>query len=167
MMAARNSFIPRKLCHRLWSRQDGAVLAEALLAVPFVTLFAAGILEFGNIFWERMQIDAGLRDAGRYMARCRPPPPPSAPSSAYVPTCNQTSAKTIAFYGTQSPAGGAALRVPDWGPDLADITITPVDLDGTFTVSTTHQYKASPLFGWLGIDAITINASHEERYIGW
>ena len=35
-----------------WRQEEGAVLAEALLAVPFVTLFAAGILEFGNIFWQ-------------------------------------------------------------------------------------------------------------------
>ena len=94
------------------------MLTEALLAVPFVTLFAAGILEFGNIFWERMQIDAGLRDAGRYMSRCRPTTP------TYTSSCSEVTAKLIAFYGTQSPAEGAALRVRGWGPSLADITVT-------------------------------------------
>ena len=71
MMALR-TFMLRQLRLGFWQKEEGAVLAEALLAVPFVTLFAAGILEFGNIFWERMQIDAGLRDAGRYLSRCRP-----------------------------------------------------------------------------------------------
>ncbi|MBP1887570.1 Flp pilus assembly protein TadG [Ensifer mexicanus] len=143
------------------------MLAEALVAVPFVTLFAAGILEFGNIFWERMQIDAGLRDAARYMSRCRQ-------TETFVSNCSASTAKLIAFYGTQSPAANAKLRVPGWGPNLADIVVAvnakgnvAVDADGNFTISTTHQYEASPLFGWLGIDAITINASHEERYIGW
>lgn len=160
MMAFKN-FIRRRLEYTFWWREEGVVLTEALVAVPFVTLFAAGILEFGNIFWERMQIDAGLRDAGRYLARCRPTSP------TYTSTCSQATAKMIAFYGTQSPASGAKLRVPGWGPNLADITVNPVDADGTFTVVTAHLYEASPLFGWLGIDAITISVSHEERYMGW
>lgn len=69
MMALRD-FIRHRLCLGFWRREEGAVLAEALLAIPFVTLFAAAILEFGSIFWQRMQIDAGLRDAGRYLSRC-------------------------------------------------------------------------------------------------
>ncbi|THK35410.1 pilus assembly protein [Ensifer sp. MPMI2T] len=160
MMALKN-FIRRRLKSTFWWTEEGVVLAEALVAVPFVTLFAAGILEFGNIFWERMQIDAGLRDAGRYLSRCRPTSP------TYTATCSQATAKLIAFYGTQSPAADATLRVPGWGPNLADITVNAVGADGTFTIQTAHLYEASPLFGWLGIDAITINASHEERYMGW
>ncbi|GGD81249.1 MULTISPECIES: TadE/TadG family type IV pilus assembly protein [Rhizobium] len=159
MMALRN-FIRHRLCLGFWRREEGAVLAEALLAIPFVTLFAAGILEFGSIFWERMQIDAGLRDAGRYLSRCRPV------SGTYVPTCNQATAKTIAFYGTQTPAAGAIPRVPGW-KDAADITITAPDADGNITISTAHLYETSPVFGFLGIDAITITSFHEERYIGW
>ena len=159
MMALRN-FVRQGLGLGFWSRQEGAVLTEALVVVPFVTLFAAGFLEFGNIFWERMQIDAGLRDAGRYLSRCRPA------SGTYEPTCNQVTAKTIAFYGTQTPAADAKPRVPGW-KDPADITIAAPDADGNITISSAHLYQTSPLFGWLGIDAITINSSHEERYIGW
>ncbi|OWV99932.1 TadE/TadG family type IV pilus assembly protein [Rhizobium sp. R693] len=159
MMSLRN-FIRHRLCLGFWRQEEGAVLAEALLAIPFVTLFAAGILEFGNIFWERMQIDAGLRDAGRYMSRCRPA------SGTYAPTCNQATAATIAFYGTQNPAADAKPRVPGWN-NAAEITFAGPDADGNITVSTAHLYQTSPLFGWLGVDAITINSFHEERYVGW
>ena len=161
MMITLRKFISNRFQLGFWSRDDGAGLTEALVAVPFITLFAAGILEFGNIFWERMQIDAGLRDAGRYLARCRPD------SGTYDPTCNAATAKMIAFYGTQSPAANTALRVRGWGPDLAAITIVPVDADGTITVQTSHVYQSSPIFSWLGIDQITIRSSHEERYMGW
>lgn len=151
----------------LWKQQDGAVLTEALLAVPFVALFAAGILEFGNIFWERMQIDAGLRDAGRYLARCRPPSPTPPPPALPPPPrqCNEETAKTIAFYGTQSPSESALPRVSGWGPNLTDIKVEKAN--GMITVSTAHEYHASPLFGWLGIETITLSSYHEERYIGW
>ncbi len=161
MIIALRKFISDRFRRGFWPSDDGAVLTEALVAVPFITIFAAGILEFGNIFWERMQIDAGLRDAGRYLARCRPD------SGTYDPTCNETTAKLIAFYGTQSPPAGAALRVAGWGPALSDITITPADANGTITVQTAHLYQSSPVFSWLGLDAITISSSHEERYIGW
>ena len=161
MITALRKFTLDRFRHGFWLSDDGAVLTEALVAIPFVTIFAAGILEFGNIFWQRMQIDAGLRDAGRYLARCRPD------TGTYDPTCNETTAKLIAFYGTQSPAQGASLRVSGWGPDLSDIMIIPVDADGTITVQTSHLYQSSPIFSWLGLDQITISSSHEERYIGW
>ncbi|PDT50299.1 TadE/TadG family type IV pilus assembly protein [Sinorhizobium fredii] len=160
-MNAFRKFLRRRLMFHFWLSEEAAVLTETIIVVPFVTVFAAGILEFGNLFWERMQIDAGLRDAGRYLARCRPTSP------TYTSTCSQATAKLIAFYGTQSPAEGAALRVPGWGPTLADITVNAVGADGTFTIETAHLYEASPLFAWLGIEDITISASHEERYMGW
>ncbi|MET4690643.1 TadE/TadG family type IV pilus assembly protein [Sinorhizobium fredii] len=159
----------RRLRFHFWLSEEAAVLTEAIIVVPFVTVFAAGILEFGNLFWERMQIDAGLRDAGRYLSRCRPE------SGTFEPTCDRATARTIAFYGTQSPADGAKPRVPGW-EDPGDIVILPVEnADGTvdissgdtITVSTSHLYETSPLFALLGIEDITISASHEERYMGW
>lgn len=160
-MTRLRNFIRHRVRFGFWSSQEGAVLVEALIVVPFVTIFAAGILEFGNVFWERMQIDAGLRDAGRYLSRCRPTTP------TYTSNCSEVTAKLIAFYGTQDPDANAALRVPGWGPNLADIAIIPVDADGTITVQTAHLYESSPMFAWLGVDAITIHSSHEERYMGW
>ncbi len=160
-MNAFKYFLRRRSMFHFWLNTEAAVLTETIIVVPFVTLFAAGILEFGNLFWERMQIDAGLRDAGRYLARCRPTSP------TYTSTCSEATAKLIAFYGTQSPAANAALRVPGWGPTLTDITVNAVGADGTFTIQTAHPYEASPLFGLLGVGAITISASHEERYMGW
>jgi Flp pilus assembly protein TadG len=160
-MKALGFFFRRRGAGKFRGEESGAVLAEALLAIPFVTLFAVGILEFGNIFWQKQQIETGLRDAARYMARCRPTTP------TYTANCNVTTAKTIAYYGTQSPALGAKLRVPGWGPDLADITVGAADANGDFTVSTAHVYQSSPLFSWLGIDVITLHSAQQERYMGW
>ena len=148
-----------RACARFRRDEHGAVLAETLIVVPFVTLFSVGILEFGNMFWQKEQIETGLRDAARYLARCQTNV--SLPQPAITAT-----ARSIAFYGTPSPGVGAALRVPGWGPAAADITITQ-PVAGVIRVAATHGYQSSPLFGWLDLAAISIEAFHEERYIGW
>jgi Flp pilus assembly protein TadG len=138
--------------------QGGAVLLEALVVVPFVTLFSVGILEFGNMFWQKEQIETGLRDAARYLARCQT-------AGSFAAACNAAAARNIAFYGTAAGTG-TGLRVSGWGPDAGDIVITEPE-DGVIRVATAHAYVNSPLFEWLSLDAITIEAYHDERYIGW
>ena len=139
---------------------NGAVLAEMLIVIPFITVFALGILEFGNVFWQKEQIETGLRDAARYLARCQT-------DATFAAACTQSLARNIAFFGTASPAAGQALRVAGWGPDAADIVITIDAVAGVIRVDAGHEYESSPLFGWLGIGAITTQAYHEQRYIGW
>ncbi|WP_245262253.1 TadE/TadG family type IV pilus assembly protein [Mesorhizobium sp. WSM3626] len=154
----------KRTLERFHRDERGAVLAEALIIVPFVTLFSVGILEFGNMFWEKEQIETGLRDAARYLARCQP----SNAVSGYVSQCSDTVARRIAYYGTSNPAA-TALRVPGWGPSGSAIVFATVTRAGkTVNVaSTSLAYSNSPLFGWLGLANITIQAYHEERYIGW
>jgi hypothetical protein len=139
--------------------QSGAVLAEALIVVPFITLFSVGVLEFGNMFWQKEQVETGLRDAARYLARCQK-------TASFAAACNAATARNIAFYGTASPGVSDGLRVSGWGPSADDITFSEPE-SGVIRASTAHSYVNSPLFGWLGLDAITIEAYHDERYIGW
>ena len=134
--------------------QAGAVLAETLIIVPFVTFFSVGILEFGNMFWQKQQVETGLRDAARYWARCQQ-------SASFTANCSQTIARNIAFFS--QPTVGT-LRVPAWNPD--EDTIDIVRTGDVIRASTTYTYGSPMLFAWLGID-ITLNAYHEERYIGW
>ena len=44
--------------------EHGSVLAESLVVIPFVTLFSVAILEFGNMFWQKEQIETGLAKVG-------------------------------------------------------------------------------------------------------
>ncbi|MBT8458711.1 MAG: pilus assembly protein, partial [Boseongicola sp.] len=57
---------------KIAKEQDGVVLVEALLALPILSLITFGILEFGNVMWQRQQLQVGVRDAARYWTRCRP-----------------------------------------------------------------------------------------------
>lgn len=139
---------------------SGSVLAETLIVVPVVTIFAAGVLEFGNVLWQRQQLQTGVRDAARYWSRCRPD----------FNNCSITTARNIAFYG--NPNGTGSPRIANW-TNAADLTIapeTPVSAPSPsdlVTVAGRLDYGASPLFGALLISPIVISYAHTERYIGW
>jgi Flp pilus assembly protein TadG len=140
---------------RVFLRDDeGVAMTEALIAVPFLTFLAVAVLEFGSLFWQREQMETGLRDAARYMARCR-----------HASGCDST-ASNLAYYGNSNGTG--ALRVPDWDAATSPIIFAnPAGIGGVISATSTHQLVNSPLFGWLGVGPITITAGNEQRRIGW
>jgi hypothetical protein len=160
-----------KFTDRFRRNEDGAVLAEALIVVPFVTLFSVGILEFGNMFWQKQNIETGLRDAARFIARCQ-----QVSTATFTAGCRvagetvagETVARRIAYFGS-ADATATEGRVSGWNSSTGPITLPSITRDGETIIraETSYIYQASPLFGWLGLDDITINAYHEERYIGW
>jgi Flp pilus assembly protein TadG len=134
--------------------EEGIAMTEALIALPFLTFLAVAVLEFGSLFWQREQMETGLRDAARYMARCR-----------QASGCD-TIASNLAYYGNSN--GSGALRVPNWNATNAPITFSnPSGVGGTVSATSTHTLANSPLFGWLGIDAIVITVNNDQRRIGW
>ena len=153
--------ISRKL--PFWKNEDGTILAEALIVIPFVTFFAVGIVEFGNVFWQRHMLEVGVRDAARYWARCRP----ISNGAAYMP-CSLDIARNIAFYGDPSPDEGSSLRVPNWFGENA-ISIEPASPTSVsiVVVKGTMVYAPSPIFGILRIGNVAITYTHQERYYGW
>ena len=136
--------------------EEGIAMTEAIIAVPLLTLIAAATLEFGAVFWQREQIETGLRDAARYMARCR----------HVAATCQQT-ARNLAYYGSSTAT--TALRVPNWKAANSAITFAETTTAGRVyvTATTTHNILHSPIFGVLGIDQITVTSNHNQRKIGW
>lgn len=160
----------RCLAH-LWKvfRQDrrGTVFVEAIIVLPVITIFAAGVFEFGNVLWQRHQIQVGVRDAARYLARC--------PADN---TCSQAVARNIAFFGKPVVGEAEVPRVPGWpgsatnadfetalsfvelGPDLTAPEIRRIQATGQLT------YLPSPWFGALGIGALSLEYSHIQRLIG-
>ena len=151
--------MPQRLLDELTEDQHGVIFVEALLVFPIFIMLTFGILEFGNIMWQRQQVQVGVRDAARYWSRCR----------TDVDTCNDI-ARNIAFYGT--PGVGSVPRVPGWElPDQltidpATLPTTPAD-DDIVTVAGTVTYAGSPVFSRIFSKGITLNYTYEIRYIGW
>lgn len=166
------------LLSRFRTSERGAILVEALIAIPFVTIFAVGLLEFGTLFWERQQMQAGVRDAARYWSRC------SAASST-AGACSINTARNIAFFGTPTAPGTiptsdtdpcpAGVRVSNWCR-VADLSVTvtppasvPQSVPDMTVVSVSGRllYKNSPMFALLDIAPLTVRYNYSMRYLGW
>lgn len=140
--------------------ERGVVLVEALLALPLLSLLTFGILEFGNMLWQRQQLQVGVRDAARYWSRCRPS----------FHNCSPEIARNIAFYG--NPAGVGNPRVPGWDA-VSELVITPGSPPTTPSASDivlvrgTVTYQGSPLFNAVLSQPVSIEYWTTMRYLGW
>ncbi|MBZ9662848.1 pilus assembly protein [Mesorhizobium sp. ESP-6-4] len=160
----------RQILHRFKRDDDGAVLVEMTLVTPFVLLLSAGVFEFGNILNTRMLLDAGVKDAARYMARC----------SSDWNTCSGY-ATNLAVNGAIT--GGSA-RVTGWTtgqisitpavstPAIDPATGTELYLSSTANVvvvevSTSYPYAGVGLWSYLGFGQLTLTVAHRERVFGW
>ncbi len=145
--------------------QQGVILVEALVVAPVLIILTFGLLEFGNMLWQRMQLQTGVRDAARYWSRCA--------NAISGVTCSQEIARNIAFYG--QPTVGDFERVAGWN-DASELTITPATPPSppggsaaisVVTVTGRTQYQGSPALGFILGTAPTIEYSYEMRFIGW
>lgn len=167
-------FALKRLTGSLFSRfrtsEQGAILVEALIAFPVVTLFAAGVLEFGYVFWERQQLQAGVRDAARYMARCND-------EALAANVCSEATARQIAFNYFDARSGTVRQRINGWNstdPNALVFTRTVTSVsqlsEGRFvdiTVEGTLLHRESPLFVLLNLDGVPITYTYSMRYLGW
>jgi Flp pilus assembly protein TadG len=154
--------------------EDGAAMLETLIVLPVFLIFAAGLFEFGGLLFFKLEVETGLRDAARYVARCRDiNPSPGSPTF----NCSEATAQNIAVYGPS----GSTPRVPGWSPSdvifqyrtVANPVVSGVpkynEVGDVWIVdaSTDINYPGGPLLGLTGIPFIQIAAHHQERYIGW
>ena len=157
----------RALFKKLSQQEDGVILTETLIALPVLILISITFVEFGNIMWQRQQLQAGVEDAARYWSRCRP----KTGAQEDFMSCSVETARLIAFTGSPSPEGGAS-RVPGWG-DISELTISPEvpetrpTKDSIVLVSGTVTYQATPWTARFVPDRITMSYYHQMRYVGW
>lgn len=168
-----NGFLA-KLLDRFRRDEHGAIMVEMTIITPMLLTLAAGVFEFGNLIEKKLLIEAGLRDAARYVARCN--------QSFSGVDCSAV-AKNIA--ATATTDGTGIVRVSGWAATSVTVQPTyltvPVTVDGsgnqnyrsstanvyTVRVSTSFTYTGTSLLSYLGLGPITLSGAQEERYIGW
>lgn len=152
---------------RFRTSERGAILVEALLIVPIITLFAVAVLEFGFVFWERQQMQAGVRDAARYWSRCN--------FEAFTKgSCSVAQARQVAVTYRDPVANAVYSRLNNWNASTASaVVVTPTTPPVTpgptsiLTVTGTVQHDNTPLFKLLDLQPITLSYSYTMRFTGW
>lgn len=161
----------------------GTAIVETALILPLMVPLSAGVFEFGNLIHDKLLMEAGLSDAARYGARCN--------SQMYTDNglaainCADI-ATNIAVFGkwNANPATDPP-RITGWAKanvtvtiaapascrDAVDPTTGVIEYRSTTTkvckvrVEGTFSYSGIGMLSLLGFGPITLNASHEERYI--
>ena len=63
---------PLKFAKRFAKDENGGILVEFSIVMPFMLLLLALTVEASRLMWSYQSLIAGVRDAGRYMARVTP-----------------------------------------------------------------------------------------------
>jgi Flp pilus assembly protein TadG len=161
----------------LWSDNEGTALAESAVLMPVLVVMMFGVFEFSWFFCQQKIVEAGVRDAARYLARvpANGGSPCAATNTDSSGTAYKTLAQNIAVYGSTSTTGFNP-RVSGW--TTADVRITCPTFDnsaGNYTggatlyrvlVSTSFPDPSFGTFGLFHVSTPNISFSHEERYIG-
>ena len=167
-----------KQFRRFLQQDEGAVMVEMAVVMPFIFMLAYGIFEFGNVLYQHHLIGTGVRDAARYLSRF----PTDAGDLDLV---GKPLAKNIAVKGKTV---GGVYRVSWWHEGLVDIDIDdtrdntrdPVTGERPYrggdnitiiTVSTTVTYPSLGFlnlldYGGGSITSLDFTLSHQERYNG-
>lgn len=152
----------------LWRDDVGAALVEFTLLAPFLLFLGLGMSEFGRFLYQYQLVLDGLRDGARYLARSYNPADDVTTAGNKV-----ASAQKLAATGTIDGTGAA--RVDGWV--AADVTFTIEDVDnsaGTYRgdstihvvhADTTFDYADVGFLGALGLPALSVDATHEQRAI--
>jgi Flp pilus assembly protein TadG len=167
-----------KTVKSLWRNHEGSALIEAALLTPMLFIMVFGIFEFSFYFYQQQLIEAGIRDAVRYLARI-----PLNSGGGATP-CTQTDAggtsyttyaQNIAIYGT---ASAGTQRVKGWAGPVTITCPTTDDSAGTYantpstapiyTITATTSFTDPTLgyFDLLNLKAPSISVTHKERFIG-
>lgn len=172
----RQTLLTLANCFR--KEERGAILVEMTLITPLMIALSAGVFEFGNLIHQKLLIEAGLRDAARYAARCNSQMYTDYGLAAINCAAN---AENIAVYG--NVAGTGTARVAAWSAtnvtvDIGNLADCKDAIAGGVTqyrsatekvcivrAASTFQYNGTALLAYLGLNPITLNGVHEERYI--
>jgi Flp pilus assembly protein TadG len=149
---------------------EGSALIEASILTPLLVTLMFGVFEFSWYFQQQQLVEAGVRDAARYMARVFDVQEGANPCSSGT---DVTNAQNIALTGMTS---GGTPRVSGWSAASISVSCTQINNSNasyagpqtlyTITVSTSFADPWLGYFGMLNLSVPNLSASHTERQIG-
>lgn len=147
--------------------ERGAALIEMTAVLPVLLAIGLGVIEFGNAIYSKHLITNGVRDGARYAA--------GRPADC---ACD-ADIKDIAMKGA---VGTGTYRVSWWDDPATEASVTYSTVtndDGSgnklyrgpnpipiVTVTATASYEQLGFLAFFGLNAPTLNVSHQERVYG-
>ena len=147
---------------RLRRDERGTSVIEFALALPVMLLMASGFIEIGRAFAQADAVEKSVRGAAEFAARNEFP----LTAAAHVQIENLVRTGTL--------DGTGAVLVDGFSGSNATITVTTTTFDpGSGPVPVVHLSARVPytpilsgLMSMVGIDTFSIEASHEQPYLG-
>ncbi|MBD3678495.1 MAG: pilus assembly protein [Rhodobacteraceae bacterium] len=150
----------RHIISRFRKDEDGAAMVEFAVLLPMLLLIFAMIIEGGRLMWAYQTVNAGVRDAARYLARVAPP---DLCKTGGVVTGYTTDLENI----VRNSVDGAALFpsgitvtavVPSHSCVAGSFRISPAPV-AQVTANLTITFPFASVFGFAGQSLATINTS--------
>jgi Flp pilus assembly protein TadG len=163
------NFRPTLWIKRFTSGEHGAVLVEFAIVLPIMLLFFALTTEAARMMWSYQTVIAGVRDAGRYMARVVPADICDAGGSV---TALSTTLKDI----VEKDIGGASLfpskvTVNSVTPSFSCVSgtyrVSPAPV-GRVTANVTIQFPMGGVLDLFGsaLSSVTTDVADNARIFG-
>lgn len=163
---------------RILRSESGAAGLEFALVMPFLLVLLAGFAEFGRMILHKHHLEAGMRAAGRHLARLHLPLSPEGvllcESEAGTP---EAMARNVVLFGAPYADPDAKPILP-YLVDPASVCFegpfpaTVLGADGKpipdvhkLRISVSAPYVDMGFLKTLGIDPIVLRAVHEEAWI--
>jgi Flp pilus assembly protein TadG len=154
--------------------ERGNAILELAVVLPVFLTIALGVFEFGRLIYSYQLIQNGVRDGARYVAGLK-----YEAGNTTLLDANLAATQNIAARGV---ATGGSNRVSWWAPSTVTVSYTtvangPTACSGTrcyrggdtivlVTVNTSVAYSPLGFLGYLGLGAITLTSTHQERLFG-
>jgi Flp pilus assembly protein TadG len=144
---------------------DGTAALELTVLLPFLFALSFGVFEFGHLIYQYHLMTSGVRDAARYLSGN----PYRDESGGGPSAAAEAAARNIAMRGTADASGDYRIS---WWNDANTINIATDTGNDTgyrggavtiIKVRTSVPYQSLGFLEFLGIEPITLTASHEER----
>lgn len=157
--------------NRFKSDERGAIFVEFALTLPLFLLFFMFATEAGRLLYSYQSAAAGVRDAGRYMARVAPVERCLTDGAGEITGYRDTLKDIVAEDITEAPVLLSSVQVNSVVPVLecivGDYRISPAPVV-TVTANVTVQFPFGGVFGLFGeeLTSVTTDISDEARVFG-
>ncbi len=160
---------PTSRTHRFAAQDDGAIVVEFGIVMPIMLLMLALTVESARMMWSYQSVIAGVRDAGRYLARVTPADICSGGGSvtALSPKLKEIVEKDIGGNALFPPKVTVNSVTPSFSCVSGTYRVSPAPV-GRVSANVTIQFPMGGVLDMFGdaISSVTTDVADSSRIFG-